>query len=182
VFARPLVYYKRNTPFPMKSKRERGPTQIVWPDKTMSLGFPPDKNRDRDERKNDDNLVVFTSPGEEHLYRRKRLMCLVIGALAVEVIIITCAFALNDTQTTIETLAYISSLFAVVLAFVGMRWRNTRIITLLVVVWYVDCLVGLLRMYTFWDWLRLFAQLGLCQWMLAFKSTLQPTWFVPTNG
>ena len=35
VFARPLVYYKRNTPFLRGKKRERGPTQIIWPDKTV---------------------------------------------------------------------------------------------------------------------------------------------------
>jgi hypothetical protein len=37
---------------------------------------------------------------------------------------------------------------------------------------YTDSLVGLLRMYVFWDWLRFFLQLMLCQWMLNFKQTL----------
>lgn len=42
----------------------------------------------------------------------------------------------------------------------------------LLAVMYTDSLVGLLRMYVFWDWLRFFLQLMLCQWMLNFKQTL----------
>jgi hypothetical protein len=86
------VYYKRNAPYLRGRRRSRGPTEIVWPDKNVttsifsthnrcrfkiilispshliqiSLGVPPERGlggQDHDQR-NDENLVVFSSPGE----------------------------------------------------------------------------------------------------------------------
>ncbi len=45
VFERPLVFYKRNTPFLRPRRRSRGPTEIVWPDKSVTGSrCPPPSN------------------------------------------------------------------------------------------------------------------------------------------
>jgi len=185
VFNRPLVYYKRNTPLLRARRPSKGPTQIVWPDKSMSIGFVPDKEaeRERAERKNlDEGIVVFTSPNEDAVQRRRKLLCVLITMFLGEFILVTTDFSLKSPISGTDTTTYIGFCFAIVFGLLAMRWRDPRMITLFIVVFYADSFVALLRMDTILDWLRFFLQLVMCHWMRQFKETLLPSWFVPQSG
>lgn len=179
VFLRPLVYYRRNMPW--QRKQVRGPVQIVWPDKTMALGVALNRGEDGDqeEKEIEDNLLVFTSPGEEHLFRRRRLQWFISILLIVEVSLVSGDFGSRSSRSSTDILAFVSTLLAIALAYLSMSWRNTRLVTFVATVLFLDTLLSLLRMETVWDWLRLFTQLFICQQLGHFKATLLPTWFVP---
>jgi hypothetical protein len=199
VYNKGLVYYKRNDP--LLNRRRRGrqtdPTHILLPNGKTCLGFPPSENvgsltgsQGDDEAANDDDLVVFSSPGQDQLHRANVFTWLLSLFLFIDLIVIIIIFVdgsmVNDIVTsgvddTPSQLQFACTFVSLILAGVAIRLRDSRLVTLFIAVFYVDALLNLLRVYTALQFTHFIAQLVICHLMTQYRTTLTATWFTPAR-
>jgi len=193
IFARPLVYYKRNNPGTNRTRKQQTcPSGIVLPDQSVTVGFVPDKNHENQERERNlnENMLIFASPGDDQVGRNRVLAYLLYCLIPCDFILITVIFLQGGTsvqyplsdgdQVVADGLSYSVTVMILVLGLLGMQLRDTRIITLFLVVFYVDSLLSLIRVYTVLQFSHYIIQLAICHIMSQFKSTLLATWFQPS--
>jgi len=194
IFARPLVYYKRNNPIQQHNRKQQqtGPTGIVLPDQTVTVGLTPDKHSEITDRERNlnDNMLIFASPGDDQVGRNRVLAYLLYCLIPCDFVLITVIFLqggssaqypLSDGhQAVSDSLSYSVTVMILALGVVGMQLRDTRLISLFLAVFYVDSLLSLIRVYTVLQFSHYIIQLAICHIMSQLKSTLMATWFQPS--
>ena len=198
IYARPLLFYKRAVDRRRQggdrsadSASELGPAQLLLPDKGMALGFPPLKepargNRRREEPNDGDAVVVFTPPNEEQASKTKLWACILFFLIPADVILICVIFFLGSAKIgnesydagTTDLVTFLCALIALCLGLLGMKLRDTRILTLFITVYYVDAIINLVRVSSILQLAQFFMQIGVCYSMGHFKSSLIGTWWV----
>ncbi len=199
VYKKGLVYYKRNDP--LLNRRRHGkqtdPTHILLPNGKTCLGFPPSENvgsltgaADDDAGNNDQDLVVFSSPGQDQLHRAAVFSYVLALLIVVDLVLIIAIFTngsmVNDVVTSgvddsPSQLQFACTFISLILASVAIKLRDTRLVTLFIAVFYVDALLNLLRVYTALHFAHFVCQLVICHLMTQYRSTLTATWFTPAH-
>jgi len=77
-----------------------------------------------------------------------------------------------------DLVTFLASLFTLFLGCVGLKLRDVRILTLFVVLFYIDALLNLVRVNTILQLAQFFMQIGVAHPMTAFKNTLLPQWWI----
>lgn len=191
VWKSPLLFYRTNHPL-AANRSFKGPIHIKMPGGQVHLGMPTKNNamleNEAERRRIQDNLLIFSSPGEVQGSRSNIFSCLLKWFLfPVDFILATLIFA--DPKVKIESsgsafaspslLSYVCTILCIMLGYMGLRNRSTRVITLFIVVFYVDALLNLIRVETVMQFSYFVVQLILCHLMGQFKLTLVPSWFNP---
>ena len=154
----------------------------------MCLGFPPVSGQREEEEEDDVRLMVFSLPTEEMRQRMGVFTWLLLVLFALDFVLVCLVYAnagwaqpasFSDGQMDATTFA--CTLCEIALGLVAMRGKDTRILTLFVVLYYADALINLLRVYSVLQITHFILQLAICQIMTQYKVTLQPTWFTPSN-
>lgn len=195
VYARPLLFYKRAAVDRARRQQEvsvpeLGPAQLILPDSGMALGFPPLKDTTRAARRDDplagDAIVVFTPPNEDQASKTKLWMCILLLLIPADVVLIFTIYFLGDaiidddsySSGTTDLVSFLCALVALGLGLVGMKLRDTRLLTLFIVIYYVDAMINLVRISSILQLAQFFMQIGVCHSMSHFKSTLVPQWWI----
>jgi len=187
IFAKPLLYFKKRNPLVRQRQKAPGPRKLVMPNGKVCLGFAAE-NEPHDQQNLDDNIVVFTSPGEDQVNRTKVFACLLYFLLPADLILITTIFfrgaIFNDPvvgdEDVAEGLTYAATLLTICLGVAGIKLEDTRVVSLFMTLFYIDALINLIRVYTVLHFAHFIIQIIICQVMRQFKITLQSTWFSPS--
>ena len=198
VYARPLMFYKRATgdrhrrDSSSSGASEPGPAELLLPDSSICLGFPPSResHRRRQQRNGADdhgeNVMVFTPPNEEQASKTKLWACILFFLIPADVILICTIFFLggaviddeNYNAGTTDLVTFLCALIALCLGLIGMKLKDTRILTLFIVIYYVDAILNLVRVSSILQLAQFFMQIGVCHCMTHYKSTLMPQWWI----
>ena len=185
---------------------DQGPTQLLLPDSSMCLGFRPTAREGSrggnrggvggargdagvnaagagDEL---DHVVVFTPPNEEQASKTKLFACLLLFLIPADLILICTIYFLGgpvvDTMTyaagTTDLVTFLSALVALCLGVLGMKLRDTRILTLFIVVFYIDAIINLVRVSSILQLAQFFMQISVCHVTSLYKVSLVPQWWV----
>jgi len=108
--------------------------------------------------------------------------------LPADLILITTILFQNSSQSPLldmehtngEALTYSSSLLILLLGFASVKLRDTRLISLFIVLYWLDAIINLIRVYTVLQFCHFIAQILICQSMRFYGLTLQASWFTPT--
>jgi len=206
VWGLPLMFFKTNNPMRSSSKKVQSPLHLRLPNNQVGLGMPVRKRGEVEGDDDDDGnerLMVFSSPGLAQNTRSNVFGCLLLFfLLPADLILATVIFIhsylggalFEDSLDTLlqnpddvaatkvtHILTFVCTVFTLLLGIIGMRLKDTRIITCFIVVFYIDALVNLVKVYTVLQFSHFVVQLAVCHVMGQYKLTLVPSWFFPTT-
>lgn len=133
-----------------------------------------------------DHVVVFTPPNEEQAGKTKLFACLLLFLIPADLILICTIYFLGgpvvDTMTyeagTMDLATFLSALVALALGVVGMKLHDTRLLTLFIVVFYIDAIINLVRVSSILQLAQFFMQISVCHVTSLYKISLVPQWWV----
>lgn len=175
------------------------PIQIQLPDNTVCLGFPPDNSLTDSAIHSQpnsglnpnqvDNLLVYSGPSIEHMQRARIFGWLLMFLLLVDVVLVSLIYFLgrsigdsasyNSGPGSFDTLTYTTTMLELGLAVMALILRNTRLATMFMVVYYIDALINLIRVYSVLQFAHFILQLAINHVMGQFKTALLPNWAAP---
>lgn len=204
VWKLPLLFYKTNNPLRRPRKKFKFPLHVRMPGDEVCVGLEARKRGATapvEEKDNASRFIVFSYPGESNENRSNVYGCLLyFFLLPADFILSTVIFAhlymdgvlfddmfvqytdLDDGKSTL-VLSYLCTCLLILLALIGMKLRDTQVLTLAIVVFYVDALVSLIKVYTVLQFSHFVVQLAVAHVLSLFKLRLVPAWFNPfTNN
>eukprot|EP00808_Paulinella_micropora_P002769 g69915.t1 len=183
VFSRPMLYYKRRGPLERSNAKTTGPTQLVLPSKQVALGFEQGAAKDQEGDMLNENMVVFSSPAGELPNRSRISACIVIFLFPADLFLVIMIYldstVLNKSGQPSDDaagLTFAASILMLALGLIGWNLHDTRILTLFVVLFYVDALINLVRVSNVVDFTHFVVQIVICQIVRQYKLTLMADW------
>lgn len=188
IFSFPLVHYRRFNPMNRNQGSEPRYTQLILQNKAFYLGCPPPKESRQQDQNSSDDLIVFSTPGKEITGPVRIFTLVLLVLLLADLVIVSLIYfgresiesALAAERTgDVETAAYGFVMAALGMAAIGMLLKNARILTLFIVVYYVDAILTLVRVYTVAQFIHFLLQMGICYCCNQFRGALIANWFSP---
>ena len=129
----------------------------------------------------------LTGAEKEAYYQETKLFaCLLLFLIPADLILICTIFFLGGAVVSEEVaeagatdlVTFVCALVALALGVVGLRLRDTRILTLFIVVYYIDSVINLVRISSILQLAQFFMQISVCHVTSLFKNSLVPQWWV----
>lgn len=184
------------------------PTQVRLPGggggAAIRLGFPPAKGRarpvggeggggedDEDVREIDeDDIVVFSLPGRDQRTRATVYRALISFMLLCDLVLVCLIYAhgpgsiegsvTNGERDTAGRVALAASLAVITLGFVATHASSARLLTVFVVLYYIDGVISLLRVYSVLQFAHFALQVATASLAMSYQRNLLAAWFSPT--
>eukprot|EP00470_Lotharella_oceanica_P006034 CAMPEP_0170178278 /NCGR_PEP_ID=MMETSP0040_2-20121228/11779_1 /TAXON_ID=641309 /ORGANISM="Lotharella oceanica, Strain CCMP622" /LENGTH=218 /DNA_ID=CAMNT_0010421289 /DNA_START=104 /DNA_END=760 /DNA_ORIENTATION=+ len=148
----------------------------------LALGYPrlplqDAKDDAGDEHEQlDDKVVLFL----ESQARSSSLYVSVLIAIAISLCISIVAFAAG-TPSGRSPARLMGDIFLSCLGVIGIRYKNTHILTLFISFMYVEAFISAVALSTMLDFTSFLAKLGVCNGASHVQASLMPTWFSPVH-
>ena len=188
-YSRPLLFYHRTTHLSSQPSTPSIPAQLLLPNGQMAIGLAANKSH-TEQHSRDDNirLMVFSLPTDEMRQRGVVFFYLLLVLFAIDFILLALIYADNSwieqarfSDGNMDRLTFACELIELLLGCVVLRVKEVRMMSMFIVIVYVDMFVNLLRCYSVLLITHFIIQFAICQVMTQHRVTLQPTWFTPTN-
>ncbi len=139
----------------------------------------------------EENLVVFASPSADQLSRARLWQrVLLFFLLPSDLVLAIVIFALGGPSlaptssdvsrrgSSADLVTFLVALAAAALCALAMRLQDTRMLTLFVVLYYVDALLSLVRISEILQLVRFLCQVAVCHIAFLHKQAIQPVWWI----
>eukprot|EP00457_Paulinella_chromatophora_P012208 gb/GEZN01012401.1/.p1 GENE.gb/GEZN01012401.1/~~gb/GEZN01012401.1/.p1 ORF type:complete len:228 (+),score=17.30 gb/GEZN01012401.1/:55-738(+) len=186
VFSRPMLYYRKRGPLERANTKAAGPTQLVLPDKQVALLFEEGANSEHENELLDENMVVFSSPATDLPNRSRISACIVVFLFPADFFLVTMIYIdstiLGENVQPVDNypgMAFAAAVIMLSLGLLGWKLQETRILTLFIVLFYVDALINLIRVANVVHFTHFVLQIVICQIVRQYKLTLMADWVSP---
>jgi hypothetical protein len=141
------------------------------------------QKQDQEEEEIDTSTVmVYASRMRGQLGRSRCFLWFLLFLMPADaciVLTIMIQAAMNDTLTTIDGAIFVLTLLALVMAHVGTRTLDSRLMTIFETVYYIDALINLFRVENRLQFAHFGIQLVICHCVGGFKTSIAGQWFSP---
>ena len=188
-YSRPLLFYHRTTHLSSHPATPSIPAQLLLPSGQMAIGLAANtKQAEHSGRDDNVRLMVFSLPTDEMRQRGVVFFYLLLVLFVIDFILLSLVYADNSwieqarfSDGSMDRLTFACELIELLLGCVVLRVKEVRMMSMFIVIVYVDMFLNLLRCYSVLLITHFILQFAICQVMTQYRVTLQPTWFTPTN-
>jgi len=196
LYGGPLVMHKWYNPLEQlgpalpRSDDTKDPIKVTLPFGKVALGLMPSLKQPHAEipvpppAPANQTWYIFSTAGDDAIQRAKMHGCLLRFLLPADLIFVATMYfqsiysADGDPYMGMtDDLAFTSTLLGVLLGFLAMWQRDSRLLTIFICVFIVDSLVNLVRLSTIFQFVQFALQLLICYVGGQFQAILGTSWF-----
>lgn len=167
---------------------DMNPMQVVLPSKTITLGMPLSGSLSSraEEETLDENLLVFATPGDEQHMRARVFCCLLYFLMPADIVLVTSMFfggtIIDAPFSLVDLFTYLCTLATLIIGLLAVRYRHNRTLAFFRIVFYVDAIMNLVRVYSITQFSHFILQIAICHIVTQLRNLLLPSWFVPNSS